>query len=141
MKKLLLLFLLISSTAFAGDWPVNTLFAIGFSISGAPPVSVIMPFVCPQQLNYAANFVGSGVSCGTSPSETDTYTIKVAGSSIGTVALGTTCSSTSGTTGTGVTFATTGGLAQLCTPGQRLELDGPATVSGANIAITLVATR
>ena len=141
MRKWPLLLLLLASTAFAGDWPVNTLFAIGFSISGAPPVSVIMPFVCPQQLSFAANFVGSGVSCGTSPIESDTYTIKVAGSSIGTVVVGTTCVSTSGTSGIGVTFATTGGLAQLCTPGQRIELDGPATVSGNNIAITLVATR
>lgn len=132
---------LLATIAFAGDWPVNNPFTLGFVFSGAPPTSIIMALPCPQQLYYSANFLGTYASCGTSPGESDIYTIKVAGSTIGTITLGTSCAANSGTTGAGVTLATIGGAAQVCPPGARIELDGPATVSGANIGIALNGTR
>ena len=106
------------------------IFSIGFDLVGIPTSSTIEVFQCPYTLNFPANFntPNSVGSCGVNPSEQDIYTVKVAGSAIGTVTLSTSCVAT---------FATTGGTAQICNAGQRLELDGPATISGSDIGITL----
>ena len=101
---------------------------IGFSISGAPVTNLIVPFNCVRTVNFAMAFAGSSASCGTNPGESDAYNVSVAGSSIGSVILSTSCVAS---------FATALGGPQTCIAGQRLELDAPATVSGTNIAITL----
>lgn len=121
-----------TSTPTATSTPTTQ--GIGFDYMGTPAASTIEAFTCVYTHNFPANFASpdSKASCGTNPAESDAYTAKVAGVTIGTVTLDTGCAAT---------FATVGGAAKTCTAGQRLELDAPATVSGADIAITLGFTR
>lgn len=112
---------------------------ITFPISGTPTSSMLIPGQLATQTKFNADFASStgiaaaAASCGTNPAETDTWTAKCTVSSslttIGTVALSSSCVAT---------FATTSHLAITCDAGGRIELDAPATVSGANIAIMLV---
>lgn len=126
----------IAATPASGQIPASGVppgafpYDIGFSIPGVPVASQITPFVCPRLLTFPAYLAGTQVSCGTNPSESDTYTVKVAGSAVGTIALSTSCVAT-----------LTAAAPFTCTAGQRLELDAPATVSGADIAITLSGVR
>jgi hypothetical protein len=66
---------------------------VNFSISGTPSANQIWPAQCLDNILFPGNFsgifpdAGGSASCGTNPSESDTYTIKVAGAQIGTVAL------------------------------------------------------
>lgn len=68
-------------------------FPVEFSISGASVAAEVWPLICPFNLTFPVNFTGSypdftpGVSCGRAPSTGDTYTVRVAGNTIGTVAL------------------------------------------------------
>lgn len=122
-----------SSTASWHSRPYD----IGVDFQGSPTSTSIGALTCTRNISFAANFALSGdfaaakASCGTNPSETDIYTVKVAGSAIGTLQL---------TTGCALTAATTGGAAQSCVIGQRLEIDAPGTVSGADIALTIAGT-
>jgi hypothetical protein len=134
VKKLnlvVLLCLLISaSSVFAAGWPQSE-YDLWFSNIEA--INNTQPGVCPQTLTFSANFAGSPPSsCGSNPNESDTYTVKIAGSAIGTVTISTSCVAT---------FATAGGSPEVCLPGQRIELVKPITVSGTNIAITIVGAR
>jgi hypothetical protein len=117
--------------------------ALGFStqpyemhegIPGTPSASLVIPDTCAQTVTFPANLTTptSYVSCGTNPSENDDYIIKVAGSQIADISISTSCVATLNT----VSHTT-----QSCTAGQRIEVDGPATVSGANISIVVVGTR
>jgi len=105
---------------------------VGFNFVGNVAPSVIQAFTCPYALTIPANFLApnSVASCGTNPAETDAYTVKVNGTAIGNISLNTSC------------VASLGSAAQTtCGPGQRMEVDAPATVSGGNIAITIAVTR
>jgi hypothetical protein len=110
----------------------GTISAWPFSFIGVPTASMIQAFACPFNVTIPANFVSPNTyaTCGTNPSETDIYTVKVNGSTVGTLTLSTSCSLTRGSSS-----ATT------CMPGQRFEIDAPATVSGSNIGITIGITR
>src|SRR5216683_457878 len=103
-----------------------------FSVSGTPTASQIFPGACTRTLTFPADFTAANgaatsvASCGTNPSETDDYLVKVAGTQIGDVSLSTSCVAT---------LTTVSHVAKTCTATQRIEVDAPATVSGANIAI------
>ena len=88
-------------------------------------------FTCVGSLTVPANFTTptTTATCGTNPAESDAYTLKINGSSVGTITLSTSCAVTLGTAS-----ATT------CTAGQRFELDAPATVSGKDISISVGVT-
>ncbi len=101
-----------------------------FSISGTPTGSQIFPGVCAETLTFPANTAGAEASCGTNPSESDAYLLKVNGATVATLTLSTSC-----------VLSLSSQAAFNCTASQRLELDAPATVSGANIAFTIPATR
>jgi hypothetical protein len=107
---------------------------IGLNIGGAPTANQILAFACPRTITFPVNFTTptARVSCGTNPAEPDDYLVRVNSVQIGDISLSTSCVAT---------LTTVGGLTKTCTAGQRLELDAPATVSGANIAITLVGIR
>ena len=109
-------------------------YEIHLGIPGTPAASLIIPDTCAQTISFPANFTTptSVVSCGTNPGEADDYIIKVAGARIGDISISTSCVATLTT----VSHAT-----ESCTAGQRIEVDGPATVSGANISIVVVGTR
>ena len=122
-----------SSTASWQSRPYD----IGVDFQGTPTASAIGAITCTRTISFAANFAVSGdnaaaqASCGTNPSETDTYTVKVAGSGIGNLALSTSCV---------LTATTAGGSSQTCTAGQRLEIDAPGTVSGSDISLVIAGT-
>ncbi len=121
-------------TDIAGTQPVDLL----FGISGTPTASQILPSACTRTLTFPADFTAANgaatsvASCGTNPSETDDYLVKVAGTQIGDVSLSTSCVAT---------LTTVSHVAKTCTATQRIEVDAPATVSGANIAIVISGTR
>ena len=123
----------IATSSSAASWTAPP-YDIGVNFAGTPTASQIVTFACVRTVNWPANFTTptSQAVCGTNPGETDTYTIAVAGSTIGTVALSTSCVAT---------LATTGSAAQSCTAGQSLTITAPSTVSGKDIGITLSGTR
>ena len=115
--------------------PTYTLAPYDIGINFASPTtSQVVSFSCTRTVNFPGNFTTptTQANCGSNPGESDTYTVAVNGSSIGTVALSTSCV---------VTLATGSGTAQSCTAGQQLTVTAPGTVSGSNISITLAGTR
>src|SRR6185437_3856575 len=73
------------TAASNGGGLTGTTSAANFPFVGTVTASQIGPTNCPFTFNFPANFAtpNSLASCGTNPSETDVYTVKVAGSSIG----------------------------------------------------------
>jgi hypothetical protein len=110
----------------------GTTSGVGFNFAGTVVASTIAAFTCPFSLTIPTNFTtpNSVATCGTNPAESDAYTVKVAGVSVGTITLSTSCVATLGAAST-----------TTCTAGQRMEVDAPTTVSGANVAITVAVTR
>jgi|SRR5215831_5550034 len=104
--------------------------SVGFNFAGTVTANTIAAFTCTVPLTVGTNFASSAATCGTNPAESDAYTVKVNSVSLGTITLSTSCVATLGT----ATQTT-------CSAGQRMEIDAPATVSGANVAITLAVTR
>jgi len=109
--------------------------------------NAIFSFSSTRTLVFPADFASttfpqtnSTAGCVTAPSESDTWTLKdiTAGTTVGTAALGTTCTTTG--INTGVTFATTGHIAVTVAAGHFMEVVGPATVSGAHQSITFAAS-
>ena len=96
-------------------------------------------FNCSTNLTIPTNFTGptSSATCGTSPSETDAYTVAINGTTVGTITTQTSCSTTpaAGNVVLGSATATT------CTPGQRLTVTAPATASGSDLFLSLQATQ
>ena len=92
---------------------------------------------CAVPLTIPTNFAipPSSATCGTSPSQTDAYTVYINGSSVGTITTQTSCSTTpaAGNVVLGTATATT------CAAGQRLEVLVPATASGNDLYLTLQA--
>jgi hypothetical protein len=126
---------LTSSTIPKGSLNFSTQpYELHVGVIGTPATSLIIPDTCAQTVNFPVDFTTptSVVSCGTNPGEADDYIIKVAGARIGDISISTSCVATLTT----VSHAT-----KSCTAGQRIEVDGPATVSGANISIVVVGTR
>jgi len=120
-----------NGTAF-GTLATQSTSAVGFNFAGTVVASTIAAFTCPFNLTIPANFLtpNSVATCVTNPSESDAYTVKVNGVSVGTITLSTSC------------VATLGSASQTtCSAGQRMEVDAPATVSGANVAITVAVNR
>jgi hypothetical protein len=116
-------------------WVATTAVAttvVGFDFAGSVAASSISAFTCGFALTIPANFTSpnSYATCGTNPAESDAYTVKVNGTTVGTITLSTTCVATLGTA-----------TATTCAAGQRMEIDAPATVSGKDVAITIGATR
>lgn len=107
-------------------------FEKSFDFIGTPTASMIEALTCTYTLNFPSGLTTptSAASCGTNPSETDDYIIKVNGTQKGDISLSTSCVAT-----------LTAASSFTCTAGQRLEIDAPATVSGANIALSLAFTR
>jgi len=110
----------------------GTTTSVGFNFSGTVAASSVAAFTCVFSLTIPTNFASptSAATCGTNPAESDAYTVKVNGVTVGTITLSTSCVATLGA-------ATT----TACAPGQRMEIDAPVTVSGQNIAITIAVTR
>ena len=107
---------------------------IGVDFVGTPTASQVIAFTSVRVVNFPANFTTptSQVSCGTNPGETDDYLIKDGGTQIGDVSLTTSCVPT---------WTTVGGTTKSLAVGDHLTIVAPATVSGADIAITLTGTR
>lgn len=109
---------------------------IPFMFSGVVGGSAIASIPCTDTFTFPANFVGSTPdanslqSCKTGPSSGDSYVLKVAGSTIGTITLQTGC-----TAPTNTGFPTVAGFT--CTAGQLMEIDGPATTNG-EVNVTFV---
>jgi hypothetical protein len=120
---------------------------VSFGFSGTPTSGQPLGNSVPAATKFNADFVAStgvaasNASCATSPGSTATWNIScgVAGvwTQIGTVVLGTTCTNTSGSTGTGVTFATTSHTAKTCDAG-RIEADAADANNGGSPVILLV---
>ena len=110
----------------------GTTSSVGFDYPGLVGPSAIGAFTCVVGLTIPANFVtpNSVVTCGVNPSESDAYTVKVNGATVGTLTISTTCVITRGSAS-----STT------CSAGQRMEIDAPATVSGQDIAFGIGVTR
>jgi len=85
---------------------------------------------CPRTLTFAANLANAVAVCGTNPSESDAYTLNVAGSPAATITLSSACA-----------ISLSSQAAFTCTAGQALTLVAPTPVSGALIGITIPATR
>jgi len=122
----------ISSSGVITCTPAGQTFGLGFDFIGTPTASMIEAFTTPYTMNVPANYATptSVCTCGTTPSETDAYTVKCNGTPEGTFSLSTTCV---------LTLPTNSAYA--CTAGQRMEMDAPATVSGKDIACTVAFTR
>jgi hypothetical protein len=111
---------------------------------GLPANATSYELYYPYALKFNADFASStgiaasGGGCGTSPSETDTYTISCvktgATVQIGTVALATNCDTLQAHP---PTFATTSHTAKSCDAGVY-TLTSPSPATGLNISLTLV---
>jgi len=110
----------------------GTTSSVGFNFAGTPAASTIAAFTCVVPVTIPTNFAtpNSVLTCGANPAESDAYTVKVNGASVGTLTISTTCGITRGTA-----------TATTCSAGQRMEVDAPATVSGSDIAISVGVTR
>lgn len=110
----------------------GTTATIGFDFAGPVAAGAIASFTCVVPMTIPANFASpnSVLTCGTNPAESDAYTVKVNGATVGTLTISTACVITRGSSS-----STT------CSAGQRMEIDAPATVSGNDVAISLGVTR
>lgn len=123
--------------------------SVVLSVSGSPTTAMAVPTQVPQAVNFNNNFASStGVSaascsCGSNPSEDDTWTIKVAGSTVGQFCLNTSCAATFCTgascSSSSCTFSGGSGSGFSVSANSRWEFDAPGTVSGANISCSFPA--
>lgn len=120
-----------NGTAF-GTLATQSSSAVSFFFAGTPAASSIVTFACPFSMTVPTNFASpnSTAVCATNPAESDAYTVKINGVSLGTITLSTSCVPTLGT-------ATT----TTCSAGQKMEVDAPATVSGTNVSIVVAVNR
>jgi hypothetical protein len=112
------------------------IYDIAMDYVGVPQASEIAAYTAPRILTFPNNFSGSVVSCGTSPSSSDTLTIvdTTAGvpTIIGHLVISTSCVGTFTTVFVGVTLAVN----------DRLTVTMPATVNGiADVAVTLAGSH
>jgi hypothetical protein len=96
-------------------------------------------FNCPTNLTIPTNFTGptSSATCGTSPSETDAFTVAVDGVTVGTITTQTSCSTTPSASNVVLSSATQ----TVCMTGQRLTVTAPATASGSDLFLSLQAVQ
>jgi hypothetical protein len=112
---------------------INNKLSTGFAfIFGTVTASQVVYYPTPIPVTYPATF-GSGntfANCSVNPSESDQYTIKSGGVTLGTITLSTSCVAS---------YSTSSG-SHASVAGEQVEIDAPATVSG-NVSIAVQVTR
>jgi hypothetical protein len=110
-----------TGAAWAAKTYGNAFYDIPLAYAGGPPITdeIIGALVVPRAVSLPANFAGSSGYIGTNPTGSFVITVKVNGSTIGTITV---------STGGAFTFATSGGTSKSITAGQRIEFIAPTSV-------------
>lgn len=129
----------------------GNVFGLSFDFVGAPASSQIVAQTLVFTATVGNNMTGSACTVGTATVEDDTYTVKVAGSTVGEVCVPTSCSASScaavfcsgASCSCNSSCVCTGGsgVGFVINPQQGVEMDAPTTVSGRDVRCTVAYMR